>query len=169
MKAIQNDEEVEQILVKCREYSRLKKKDNAKSNLVLTDIFGKSSPFLVISCDRRVSRMEHQDSANPMDDMAYQENDIIGILEEGCPPRLGCGSRGRGHSSSRSSIESFIVQPTNECTDCEFPYFKEFPHFVYPLIDSFMDPIGDGNCGFMVVSYFMNVDVEKCAMVRKAM
>ncbi|KAI5649922.1 hypothetical protein M9H77_35927 [Catharanthus roseus] len=161
-------------------YSRLKEKDNAKSNLVLIDICGKLShlalkiikeeyrKYILLKIDNlhnflsslvidRVSRMEHHDSANPVDDIAYQENDIADILDEGRPPSPDRGSMGRGRSSGRSSAVSSVVQPTSGCPDCEFPNLNEFSCFVYPLIDSYMDLTGDSNYEFRVVSYFMMV------------
>lgn len=45
-------------------------------------------------------------------------------------------------------------------TPCEFPYIHESTRFIYRLIDNWMDPTGDGNCRFLVVSYFVNGDVE---------
>ncbi|KAI5671218.1 hypothetical protein M9H77_11582 [Catharanthus roseus] len=59
--------------------------------------------------------------------------------------------RGRGRSSRRNSLSSIV----NPCTPVTFPYIDAFPRFTYEFIHSWKNVVGDGNCGFRVVTNFL--------------
>ncbi|KAI5664378.1 hypothetical protein M9H77_23701 [Catharanthus roseus] len=69
----------------------------------------------------------------------------------GRPPRSG-RSRGRGRSSGRSSL-SIVVSP--DSPSVPFPFKNEFLGFMYQFIQNWKNVVGDGNCGFRVVSNFL--------------
>ncbi|KAI5676116.1 hypothetical protein M9H77_07066 [Catharanthus roseus] len=70
---------------------------------------------------------------------------------KGRPPRSG-RSRGRGCSSGRSSL-STAVSP--DSPPVPFPFKNAFPGFTYQFIQNWKNVVGDGNCGFRVVSNFL--------------
>ncbi|KAI5667699.1 hypothetical protein M9H77_17552 [Catharanthus roseus] len=72
-------------------------------------------------------------------------------LLRGRPPRAPRGKGGRGCSPGRSSLSS-VIDPT-PCSTC--PYTDAFPTFIYPLIENWNNVIGDGNCGYRVVTDFV--------------
>ncbi|KAI5650558.1 hypothetical protein M9H77_36563 [Catharanthus roseus] len=61
-------------------------------------------------------------------------------------------SRGRGHSSGRSSL-STVVSP--DSPPMPFPFKNAFPRFTYQFIQNWKNVARDGNCSFMVVSNFL--------------
>ncbi|KAI5669306.1 hypothetical protein M9H77_19159 [Catharanthus roseus] len=67
------------------------------------------------------------------------------------PPRGGRG-RGRRRSSGRSSL-STVVSP--DSPPVPFPFKNAFPGFTYQFIQNWKNVVGDGNCGFRVVSNFL--------------
>ncbi|KAI5663731.1 hypothetical protein M9H77_23054 [Catharanthus roseus] len=69
----------------------------------------------------------------------------------GRPPRSG-RSRGRGRSVGRSSL-STVVSP--DSPPVPFPFENAFPGFTYQFIQNWKNVVGDGNCGFRVVSNFL--------------
>ncbi|KAI5669376.1 hypothetical protein M9H77_19229 [Catharanthus roseus] len=69
----------------------------------------------------------------------------------GRPPRSGRSS-GRGRSSSRSSL-STVVCPNSP--PVPFSFKNAFPGFMYQFIRNWKNVVGDGNCGFRVVSNFL--------------
>ncbi|KAI5655111.1 hypothetical protein M9H77_32298 [Catharanthus roseus] len=69
----------------------------------------------------------------------------------GTPPRSGRG-RSRGHSNDRSSLSS-VISP--DSPSVPFPFNNAFSGFMYQFIQNWKNVVGDGNCGFRVVSNFL--------------
>ncbi|KAI5664573.1 hypothetical protein M9H77_23896 [Catharanthus roseus] len=69
----------------------------------------------------------------------------------GRPPLSG-RSKGRGRSSGRSSL-SIVLNP--DSLPVPFPFKNTFPRFMYQFIQNWNNVVGDGNCGFRVVSNFL--------------
>ncbi|KAI5647813.1 hypothetical protein M9H77_33818 [Catharanthus roseus] len=68
----------------------------------------------------------------------------------GRPPSSGRGG-GRGRTSCRSSLSS-VVNPNSPSVP--FPFNNAFPEFMYEFIQNWKNVVGDGNCGFRIVSNF---------------
>ncbi|KAI5683510.1 hypothetical protein M9H77_04738 [Catharanthus roseus] len=83
----------------------------------------------------------------------------------GRSPRSGRG-RGRGLSSGRSSL-SFVVCP--DSPSAPFPFNNAFPGFMYQFIQNWKNVVGDGNCGFRVVSNFLFEDENHLVEIRRRM
>ncbi|KAI5661761.1 hypothetical protein M9H77_21084 [Catharanthus roseus] len=83
----------------------------------------------------------------------------------GRPPRGG-RSRGRGRSSGRSSL-STIVSP--DSPPVPFLFKNAFPEFTYQFIQNWKNVVGDGNCGFRVVSNFLFGDQNHWVKIRRRM
>ncbi|KAI5648930.1 hypothetical protein M9H77_34935 [Catharanthus roseus] len=81
------------------------------------------------------------------------------------PPRSG-RSRGRGRSSGRSSL-STVVSP--DSSPVPFPFKNAFPGFMYQFIQKWKNVVGDGNCGFRVVSNFLFGDENHWVEIRRRM
>ncbi|KAI5682029.1 hypothetical protein M9H77_03257 [Catharanthus roseus] len=69
----------------------------------------------------------------------------------GRPPRSDRGRR-RGRSSGRSSLSSVV---SSDSPPVLFPFNNAFPRFMYQFIQNWKNVVGDGNCGFRVVSNFL--------------
>ncbi|KAI5658921.1 hypothetical protein M9H77_27714 [Catharanthus roseus] len=83
----------------------------------------------------------------------------------GRPSRSG-RSRGRGRSSGRSSL-STVVSP--DSPPLPFPFKNAFPVFMYQFIENWKNVVGDGNCGFRVVSNFLFGDENHWVEIRRRM
>ncbi|KAI5681640.1 hypothetical protein M9H77_02868 [Catharanthus roseus] len=83
----------------------------------------------------------------------------------GRPPRSG-RSRGRGCSSGRSSL-STVVSP--DSPPVLFPFKNAFSGFTYQFIQNWKSVVGDGNCGFRVVSNFLFGDKNHWVEIRRKM
>ncbi|KAI5658169.1 hypothetical protein M9H77_26962 [Catharanthus roseus] len=83
----------------------------------------------------------------------------------GRPPRSS-KSRGRGRSSGRSSLLT-IVSP--DSPPVPFPFKNAFPVFMYQFIQNWKNVVGDGNCGFRVVSNFLFGDENHWVEIRRRM
>ncbi|KAI5674258.1 hypothetical protein M9H77_14622 [Catharanthus roseus] len=83
----------------------------------------------------------------------------------GRPPCSG-RSRGRGPSSGRSS-SSTIVSP--DSPPVPFPFKNAFPVFMYQFIQNWKTVVGDGNCGFKIVSNFLFGDENHWVEIRRRM
>ncbi|KAI5668789.1 hypothetical protein M9H77_18642 [Catharanthus roseus] len=83
----------------------------------------------------------------------------------GRPPRS-VRSRGRGRSSGRSSL-STIVSPDSPTVP--FPFKNAFPGFMYQFIQNWKNVVGDGNCGFRIVSNFLFRDKNHWVEIRRIM
>lgn len=88
-----------------------------------------------------------------------------GSCEKERLPRIP-GGRGRGCSRVRSSGLSF-VSVEEESVSREFPFSSAFYRYVHPLIENWMNVMGDGNCGFRVLSYFLYSNEHWWAEVRR--
>ncbi|KAI5678043.1 hypothetical protein M9H77_08993 [Catharanthus roseus] len=84
---------------------------------------------------------------------------------KGSSPRSGRG-KGRGCSSDRSSLSS-VVNPNSPSVP--FPFNNAFPGFIYEFIQNWKNVVGDGNCGFRVVSNFLFRDENHCVEIRRRM
>ncbi|KAI5680202.1 hypothetical protein M9H77_01429 [Catharanthus roseus] len=73
---------------------------------------------------------------------------------------------GRGHNSGKSSLSS-VVNPDSPSTP--FPFNNAFPGFMYDFIQNWNNVVGDGNCGFRVVSNFLFGDENHWAETRRRM
>ncbi|KAI5681920.1 hypothetical protein M9H77_03148 [Catharanthus roseus] len=82
----------------------------------------------------------------------------------GRPPRAP-RERGRGRDSGRSNLST--EKHASPCST--FPYTNAFPAFIYPFISNWMNVIGDGNCGYRVVAYFVFGDEHQWPEVRRRM
>ncbi|KAI5683492.1 hypothetical protein M9H77_04720 [Catharanthus roseus] len=69
----------------------------------------------------------------------------------GRPPRSG-RSRGRGRSSGRSSLSTVV---SSDSPPVPFPFKNAFTGCMYQFIQNWNNVVGDGNCGFRVVSNFL--------------
>ncbi|KAI5675619.1 hypothetical protein M9H77_06569 [Catharanthus roseus] len=67
-------------------------------------------------------------------------------------PLCSSRSRGRVRSSGRSSL-STVVSPDSPLVP--FPFKNAFPMFMCQFIQNWKNVVGDGNCGFRVVSNFL--------------
>ncbi|KAI5647862.1 hypothetical protein M9H77_33867 [Catharanthus roseus] len=83
----------------------------------------------------------------------------------GSPPRSG-RSRGRGRSSGRSSLLT-VVSP--DSLPVPFLFKNAFPGFMYQFIQNWKNVVGDGNCGFRVVSKFLFGDENHWVEIRRRM
>ncbi|KAI5674558.1 hypothetical protein M9H77_14922 [Catharanthus roseus] len=83
----------------------------------------------------------------------------------GRAPRGG-RSRGRGHSSGRSNL-STIVSP--DSPPVPFSSKNAFPEFTYQFIRNWKNVVGDGNCGFRVLSNFLFRDQNHWVEIRRRM
>ncbi|KAI5675696.1 hypothetical protein M9H77_06646 [Catharanthus roseus] len=83
----------------------------------------------------------------------------------GRPSRSG-RSRGRGRSSGRSRL-STVVSP--DSPPVPFFFKKAFSGFTYQFIQNWNNVIGDGNCGFRIVSNFLFGDKNHWVEIRRRM
>ncbi|KAI5654349.1 hypothetical protein M9H77_31536 [Catharanthus roseus] len=83
----------------------------------------------------------------------------------GRPPRSSRG-RSRGCSSGRSSL-STVVSP--DSPPMSFSFNNAFPGFTYQFIQNWKNVVGDGNCGFRVVSNFLFGDENHWVEIRRRM
>ncbi|KAI5676604.1 hypothetical protein M9H77_07554 [Catharanthus roseus] len=85
--------------------------------------------------------------------------------ERGRPPRSGKG-RDRGRNSCRSSLSSVV---NLDAPSTPFQFNNAFPGFMYDFIQNWKNVVGDGNCGFRVVSNFLFGDENHWAEIRRRM
>ncbi|KAI5677080.1 hypothetical protein M9H77_08030 [Catharanthus roseus] len=83
----------------------------------------------------------------------------------GRPPRTDRG-RGRGRSNGRSSLSSVV---NLDSLSVPFPFNNAFPWFMYEFIQNWKNVVGDGNCGFKVVSNFLFGDENHWVEIRRKM
>ncbi|KAI5673933.1 hypothetical protein M9H77_14297 [Catharanthus roseus] len=83
----------------------------------------------------------------------------------GRPPPSG-RSRGRGRSSGKSSL-STIVSP--DSPPVPFLFKNAFSGFTYQFIQNWKNVVGDGNCGFRVVSNFLFGEENHWVEIRRRM
>ncbi|KAI5657993.1 hypothetical protein M9H77_26786 [Catharanthus roseus] len=70
--------------------------------------------------------------------------------------------RGRGRDRGRSSLSAVIH--ASPCST--FPYTNALPAFIYPFIGNWKNVIGDVNCSYLVVAYFLFGDEHQWPEVR---
>ncbi|KAI5671442.1 hypothetical protein M9H77_11806 [Catharanthus roseus] len=83
----------------------------------------------------------------------------------GRPPRSG-RIRGRGRSTGRSNLSS-VVSP--DSPPVPFSFKNAFPEFMYQFIQNWKNIVGDGNCGFRVVSNFLFGDENHWVEIHRRM
>ncbi|KAI5647860.1 hypothetical protein M9H77_33865 [Catharanthus roseus] len=81
----------------------------------------------------------------------------------GRTPRSG---RGRGRSSGKSSLSS-ILSP--DSPPVPFLFNNAFLGFMYQFIQNWKNVVGDGNCGFRIVSNFLFGDKNHWIEIRRRM
>ncbi|KAI5649673.1 hypothetical protein M9H77_35678 [Catharanthus roseus] len=83
----------------------------------------------------------------------------------GLPPRSG-KSKGRGRSSDRLSLSTGV---SPDSLPVPFPFKNAFPGFMYQFIQNWKNVVGDGNCGFRVVSNFLFGDENHWVEIHRRM
>ncbi|KAI5664597.1 hypothetical protein M9H77_23920 [Catharanthus roseus] len=83
----------------------------------------------------------------------------------GRPPRSSRGGGG-GRSSGKSSL-SCVVSP--DSPSVPFPFNNAFYMFMYQFIQNWKNMVGDGNCGFRVISNFLFGDENHWVEIRRRM